>query len=638
VLPGPDGKPQDATVVVDPDARDLAQIDVETLALATFLVDGQKKTRSEKYPEPPAGDAAKGRERFYTVGCYACHLGPDDREGSGLPEATLKRFDRRTDLPPAPRLMGLGSKVNAKWLFAWLEEPRHYNSVTRMPNMRWRDETAADGKTVTRSAAQLRADVTAYLMTSKDPVFEARPVVDPSNPRWTLDHERILKEFWALWYGKEQPDPANPGRKLARTLEEGARMADDLWRTNREQMLSDVGRRLIGVRGCFGCHNVEGYEKEQPIGKELTFEGSQDLHKFDFGILDHHEVPHTRWDWIETKLREPRIFDKGRHKPQWADKLRMPKFNLTQAGREAIASVVLGLVADPIKPGALYEPGEEMRKVAAGRAVIDRYGCNQCHSIENRLGVITAEQKERQLEGWLLPPNLQGQGNRTKSDWLFKFLKEPFDLRPGVIQRMPMFRLSDAEVAALVDYFTVLAARQDRFSTDPEDQPLDATPYPEPVRITVKVKDASGNETNREITVRNRVEEAKALFDTMNCVACHLPKGTPGADPELGASAPPFTLAGERLRRTWTFDMLHDPQRQIEGTKMTSFWLRKGPRARKPGDSYNFTYPQFLAGARGNPAATKDDVAEAQMGDLARYLLWHYTAPSLAAPAAPDGN
>jgi cbb3-type cytochrome oxidase cytochrome c subunit/mono/diheme cytochrome c family protein len=621
---GPDGKPQDATVVVNPEPRDLVQIDVETLALATFLFDGQPGSRASTYEDPPAGDVEKGRQIFYSMGCYACHLGPDDRAGSALPEPTLRRFERRDDVPPGPRLIGLGSKLNAKWLNAWLAEPRHYNSVTRMPNLRWRDETGPDGKTVTRTAAQLRADVTAYLLSSKDAEFEARPVPDPvSGTRWTKEHEYVLLDFWKEWYGKTKADPADPSRRITMPAEEA------------DQVAADVGRRLIGYRGCFGCHNVTGYEKEQPIGKELTAEGSQDLHKFDFGILSHEEVPHTRWDWIENKLRQPRIYDKGRFKPRWNDKLRMPRFNLTEEDRQAVTAVVLGLVKDPIKPGALYAPDEAMRKVAAGRAVIERYGCNQCHTIENRLGVLAAEQLDRSMEGWMLPPNLHGQGNRTKADWLFRFLKAPFDVRPGVIQRMPMFRLSDAEVAALVDYFTAVAGRPDRFATDPEDHALDTTPYPAPVTITVKMKDEAGNEADREIVVHNRLEEAKGLFDTLNCVKCHLPKGTPGADPNEGASAPPFTLAHERLRRAWMFDMVHDPQRQIQGTKMPSFWQPKSRRTRKPGDSYTFTYPQFLCGARGRAGATKDDVAEAQMADVVRYILWHYQMPGRVPPAEP---
>jgi hypothetical protein len=530
--------------------------------------------------------------------------------------------------------------VNAKWLYAWLAEPRHYNSVTRMPNLRWRDQTGPDGKTVVRSADQLRADVVAYLMQGRDAAFEAMPVPDPARgARWTKEHELLLKDFWMEWYGKSRPDPSDPAQRITMTTEEASAEASRLYRDDAGRMLADVGRRLVGYRGCFACHNVQGFENEQPIGKELTHEGSQDVHKFDFGIVDHHEVPHTRWDWIENKLRQPRIYDRGLFKPRWTDKLRMPKFNLREEDRLAVVTAILGLVKEPIKPQALYAPDDRMRKLAAGRAVIARYSCNQCHTIENRLGVLTGEQLDRGLEIWMLPPNLHGQGNRTKADWLFRFLKAPFDVRPGVIQRMPMFRLSDEEVSALVDYFQVVSGRADRFDTDPEDRPLDATPYPEPVRIVVKAKDAEGNAVDREVVVRNQIEETKALFETVNCVKCHLPKGTPGADPAEGSSAPPFTLARERLRRAWMLDMVHEPQWQIQGTKMPAFWPAKARRAQKPGDTRRVEFPQFLCDARGREGLTPDRIGEAQMGSLVRWILHHYESPVFAAPpAAPAGD
>lgn len=637
-VPGPGGKPLEQTVVLDPTGRDLAQMDVEELALATFLYDGQKGTRKAQYPEVPAGDPKKGGELFYSMGCYACHLGPDDRDGSALPEPTRKRFERREELPPGPRLQGLGGVRDPKWMYAWLAEPRHYNAATRMPNMRWRDETGADGKTVARTADQLRADVVAYLLADKNPSFLERPVPDPAKGvRWSEEHNLVLTDFWMEWYGKTKPDPKDPTRKVPMSVEEAALEASRL-RANPDgfaRMLSDVGRGLVRFRGCFGCHNIEGFEHEQPIGKELTAEGSVDVHMFDFGLLGHPtgDMEMTRWSWIERKLEEPRVYDRGRYKPLWSDKLRMPKFNLREEERQAVTSVVLGLVKEPIKPGAKYPWPDDMKKVAAGRAVVERYGCNQCHTLEGRYGVLTAEQLDRGLELWMLPPNLYGQGNRTPADWLFRFLKHPFDVRPGVIQRMPMFRLSDEEVSALVDYFQALAGRKDRLDTDPEDAPLDATPYPEPVSIKVKVKQPDGSNAERELVVRSQVEEAKALFETLNCVKCHLPKGTPGADPNEGASAPPFTLARERLRRAWIADMIHDPQRQIQGTKMPQFWGLKSKRQRKPGDTYDFTFPQFLCGTRGKADATKDDVAESQMATLARYLRWHYAATP-AEPAA----
>ena len=197
-----------------------------------------------------------------------------------------------------------------------------------------------------------------------------------------------------------------------------------------------------------------------------------------------------------------------------------------------------------------------------------------------------------------------------------------------------MFRLSDEETAALVDYFQVVAQRKDRTGTDPDDVPLDATPYAEPVKIVVKGKDEKGESLDREFVVHNQIEEAKALFTTANCVKCHLPKGTPGADPNEGASAPPFTLAGARLRRAWMFDMAHDPQWQIQGTKMPAFWPLKSKAKQKEGDTRRVEFPQFLCLARGQKDVTPDQLADAQIGAIVRYILWHYEMPSFA-PATP---
>jgi len=622
---GPDGKPVDVPVVVDPTPRDEAQMDVEQVAIVRALFK-KSKSRAKDYPEVPAGDVKKGAELFYAQGnCFACHVGPGRYGPDGqLTPDSLDRFLSVTgELPAGPRLTAMGSKVNAKWLYAWLLEPRHYNSVTRMPYNRFKDQLAIDGKTVVRSADQRRADLVAYLLVFKDEAFDA---IDDPFKRWSPLHQELLGSFWMEWLGKR--DPKDPAKGIT---VEAARA--HLTGVPLEQQLEEVGDRLIGFRGCFGCHDVAGHEGRQPVGKELTYEGSQDLHKFDFGILDHHEVEHTRWGWIEAKLREPRLFDKGRFKPSWTDKLRMPKFNFRAHERTAVTAVMLGLVSEPIKPGALPDLSKDPQAILAGRAVAARYGCNSCHTLEGKEGLATGWQAAQGLELAFLPPNLYGQGNRTRADWLFKFLKAPHDLRPQAVQRMPQFRLSDEEAHALVDYFLALAGRRDRLWSDADDAPLDDTPYAQPVTVDVK---------GAPVTFHSLRDEAKALFEAFNCAKCHLAKGTFGADPEEGGVAPPFTLSGPRLHRDWVEELLINPQNQINGTKMVQFWPGKSKRGKPlpPPDSINVTYPQLPCGARFKEGATNDDVAVAQMKAVTRYLLYHYESPKppTAPPSPPEGG
>jgi mono/diheme cytochrome c family protein len=622
--------PDDRTVVVDADEQDIARAEVEVQALTQFLL-GNTAQPPRSYPEPPAGDVEKGRAVADSIGCAACHLLPERRSaqtGKWGPDDGA-RFGE--DLPPGPRLTALGSKVNAKWLFAWLGEPRHYWATTRMPYMRFRDETSPDGKTVLRTADQSRADVVAWLMSFKDEAFEAQKVFHPKFDEQGNLHRRILDQMYEEYYAKDS-SPTALNQQLASMKPE-----DELFK---------VGYKLVGQRGCFGCHAVGGYDKypsydeTQPIGKDLSQEGTQDIHKFDFGLIGPApgtgEVPETRWDWIATKVLNPRIYDKGRIKP-WTDRLRMPKFNFRQRDRDAVVATVLGFVKEPIKPEKLYPPpsmdareAQRMREIEAGRAVIARYNCTQCHNVEGRKGVLWADQIAQGKEPWMLPPNLYGEGNRTRPDWLFHFLKFPTDVRQGVIQRMPLFRLSDAEASAVVKYFGHVSRRAE-FVQDAQDVPLSDKPYDKPVEIDVKGSDAQGKETNKHLVLRNEIEEAKALFDTMNCVKCHLPRGTPGADPNDGGTAPLLAIAGKRLQRAWVRDLLEDPQNQIQGTKMVSFW--PGKRPRKEGNTRKLEYPDFSFHFRGVADAKPDDVSDAQMSLVARYVLYHYK-PDAATPPA----
>jgi hypothetical protein len=55
-----------------------------------------------------------------------------------------------------------------------------------------------------------------------------------------------------------------------------------------------------------------------------------------------------------------------------------------------------------------------------------------------------------------LPPPLLREGEKVQPDWLFRFLRDPFEIRPITILRMPKFNLSDDEAMALVHYFAAV--------------------------------------------------------------------------------------------------------------------------------------------------------------------------------------
>ena len=650
-----------------PDEEDLIQLQV--LALSTYLQNlkavylsssgakpgqyaftrrdpGESKHYNADYDEAlPAGDVARGRDLVNEKGCTACHVVPEvNVDGEWVADGPA-RFNNDPLLMRGPRLIGLGSKLkDGKWLNAWLKDPRHYQPDARMPDMRLIDRYEGDKQIAV--GAQDRADVIAYLLNSRNEAFEALPKIG-----WKKRYEPLLRDMYETYFGKVT-DGEWKGSWRRRAVVEGemagARMAN---------VLAQVGERLMSRNGCFGCHEVAGHEVDQPIGVELTTHGIKDIHQLDFGVVPKSVIPHTRWDFFINKVRTPRVYDVGKVKP-WADRLRMPRFSLWSPdaaeaapddveaevefqedaiidSRVAVAGVLAGLVREPIKSEALFHPDDYERDLIAGRKVIKRYGCNNCHTIEGQQGYFWGEQQAAGLETAMLPPNLFGQGLRTRTDWLVKFLKDPVWLRPIVKAHMPRFGMSDAEAEALARYFIRLAGRETSLILPRPSSRLAGHRYDEP--LTVKCE-KDGHEIG---PITGYVDEARRLFETINCNKCHLPKGSPGADPKEGGVAPSFSHAPERLRHMWVERLLYDPEHLINETKMPSFY----PQERGYGRTCEVDRRAFKFWLRddrawklkydSDDAAEKaeavKELAEVQIRALTDYLLHHYQPPAAAA-------
>ncbi|MBL8792969.1 MAG: c-type cytochrome, partial [Planctomycetia bacterium] len=55
-----------------------------------------------------------------------------------------------------------------------------------------------------------------------------------------------------------------------------------------------------------------------------------------------------------------------------------------------------------------------------------------------------------------VPPALLRQGEKTQPLWLFNFLRQPHEIRPVTVLRMPRFNMSEDEAMALVNYFSAV--------------------------------------------------------------------------------------------------------------------------------------------------------------------------------------
>ena len=76
-----------------------------------------------------------------------------------------------------PNLIGLGSKVSAKWLYNWIKDPKNYWEKTRMPNLRLTDQEAKD--------------ITAYLMSFTNYDFDNQEIPILTDENFQSDLEEI---------------------------------------------------------------------------------------------------------------------------------------------------------------------------------------------------------------------------------------------------------------------------------------------------------------------------------------------------------------------------------------------------------------------------------------------------------------
>ena len=479
----------------------------EILAVVHYLCD--KSEPFDLQPISVEGNAEKGKELVASVGCMACHQiqkSPDN-------QPTTRELLRRQH---GPNLIGLGSKTTKEWVFNWLKDPQRYHPLTRMPSLRLTDQEAAD--------------IAAYLVSDRNADFEKKPVPD-------VNEERINDILLGFLTKMETHKTAQ--QKLSSM--------------NLDQKLTFAGEKLISHYGCYACHDIKGFEHANPVGTELTEEGSKPVHKLDFGLL---HLDHTNFAWFEQKLRNPRIFDEGKVKlPD--EKLKMPNFYFTDEETDALVTALMGFVDTTSVERKQVPRTTRNLHLEAGQKVVHLYNCQACHLIEGEGGGIQkpvqewlvqyenrSEAEAEALAASFSPPNLAGEGKKVYTQWLFNFLHEPSTIRPWLKVRMPTFSFNTTRLNALVKYFNEL---------DNEEFPFTET-------VDIRL-------TEEEHTA------AEKLFskDYFDCASCHIvgDKMPPGSADRW---APNFALAKERLKPRWILSWLKNPQDLLPGAKMPTYF------------------------------------------------------------------
>jgi mono/diheme cytochrome c family protein len=359
---------------------------VEMRAAADFLL---AESQPLEYLDPSADvtastaeeQAARGRELFQVSGCLVCHKHRDFEDAD--------RFRGDPSVADGPDLSQLADHLRGpdarRWLTTWIKEPTRYDPRTVMPAWNSRTVTRRDAEGQVTAVFDPVADLVEYLL----PRDAAAP---PQQPEHDVDPD-MLDQLVFEHLKREFPEPRAAeyrDRGIPMRLREGLKTAErdlvvadeqqqrDEFRLDRDVKLRYLGRKTVAWHGCYGCHEIPGFESTKPIGIELNDWGRKDPRMLAFEhVADYvaeridvltdvappaeyylrHLRGGNRIGFLHQKLAEPRSFDFGTlHAKPWNDRLRMPQFRFSDEEREAVMTFVLGLVAQPPRPATSTNP------------------------------------------------------------------------------------------------------------------------------------------------------------------------------------------------------------------------------------------------------------------------------------------
>jgi sulfur oxidation c-type cytochrome SoxX len=475
---------------------------------------------------------ARGRSLMADRNCVACHEVP------GHDAAEVR----------APRLDGLALKVTPGWLRAWLRKPKSYLPKSRMGDFRLseRDVEALaafllqpHGPLALDPADWSKADVERggelFRASRCVTCHEVNGRGGTLGPALTHVGAKVPRDWLYSWI-------RDPHRFQPKTLMPRFRFTDDEVRdvaaflsseysdppegfeTRPEApspALAEEGRAIYEKRGCYSCHELEGFPALARIGPKLAAIGDRVLEPAP--PVARGTSP-TLPNWLFTKVSGPeRVLESAR----------MPTFGFAEDEAAAVTVALLSLRAketplarttnDPVRPA--YVPQGEFG------ALVRRYRCLSCHTIGGS-GHVTAAGTP------LSTVALDRIGSQLTRDHLERFIAKPYGIRVALQERMPHLNVAPEEARALAGYLSTVMV----------DDALD-TPVP---------SDAG------------TVARGRELFGRQGCVACHIAGETGGyVGPELNGS-------GARLKPGWTVAWLLEPERWKPGTLEPDRGLTRG--------------------------------------------------------------
>ncbi len=319
------------------------------------------------------------------------------------------------------------------------------------------------------------------------------------------------------------------------------------------------GFNLVREYGCFGCHEINGYEGGQRIGPDMRLEpnyfaGAAQIKndpKFS-------ELFQEQQSWVNQIIFNPER-DEVRH--QLLQFLKDDEFSeqpvLSQESHKQIA-----LLSDIDNPGTLRRVGPSLRHIAG----------------------------------------------KVGAQWLYEWIKDPTNYRPST--RMPRFfghldHLDEGELETSKQYEPI--------------EILGLVTYL--MHRSQPQEFLSPNEEVTASSEAEQIERGKVMFETRGCLACHqhdeFSFGTATQGPDLSNIGDKFATAGTPDPQRWMYTWLRNPNLYHARTKMPDLYLEviehpDGTKTDAAADIAAF----LLSSRKGwHPSSATNDVLSIEEGD-----------------------
>ena len=362
-----------------------------------------------------------------------------------------------------PELTKIGSKAKPEWMQAWVRNPHDYDPPTGMPHYRFTDQEVGE--------------LTGFLLAKTDADLLANVHLEAATPEQIANGKRLANDYGCaschVINGIKRPEnfapeltkigskPVNqlafaPGVKHTlydyigakikqpRAFGPGLKMPQYAFSTTQIDALVNAllaqneraltlppaktvpplavshyepagkSGQLIADLNCFECHAING--RGSDMAPDLTWEGSS-----------------VQREWLIQFFKNPNTLRPALIR-------RMPKFNLTDAEINTLTDYILTVYQSPkVDRDSMPLSGYPTAQVELGKQLYySKYGCQGCHILDTK-----------QDKGYI-GPTLTHVGSRLTAAWVYNWLKDPSNLRPGTQE--PKRNMSDDDARALTAF------------------------------------------------------------------------------------------------------------------------------------------------------------------------------------------